>query len=65
MAKGKKKVCYLVFEGRTIGLFETWAECDRSVSGYPGAKYKGYTDADEAFAVWERYEETGVVPVKM
>jgi len=54
-----KKVAYLVFEGRTIGLFEKWAE--RSVTGYPGARFKGYYSAEEAFAVWDRFEADGTI----
>ena len=36
----KKKV-YAVKKGKQTGLFYSWNECKESVSGYPGAEYKG------------------------
>lgn len=45
----KKKV-YAVKKGRQIGLFYSWDECSRSVSGYPGAEYKGFATEEEASA---------------
>ena len=37
----KKKV-YAVKKGKQTGLFYSWNECKESVSGYPGAEYKGF-----------------------
>lgn len=45
---GKK--IYAVRKGRETGLFTTWAECQRQVTGYSGAEYKSFTDVDEARA---------------
>ena len=41
---------YAVANGRTIGVFETWAECNQSVKGYKNAAYKKFDmkqDADD------------------
>lgn len=45
------KKIYAVRQGRSTGLFSTWAECQKQVSGYSGAEYKSFTDrkAAEAF----------------
>ena len=44
-----KKV-YAVRAGRETGIFQTWKECQRLVTGYPGAEYKSFT-------TWEAAEE--------
>ncbi|KAF8990060.1 hypothetical protein BDZ89DRAFT_1152112 [Hymenopellis radicata] len=33
---------YVVFVGRQIGVFRTWAECRAATSRYSGAIYQGY-----------------------
>ena len=43
----KKKV-YAVKKGKQTGLFYSWNECKESVSGYPGAEYKGFETEEEA-----------------
>ncbi len=49
-----KKV-YAVRRGRKTGLFMSWPECQKQVDGFPGARFKGFTDANEAVA-WLREE---------
>lgn len=47
-----KQKFYVVWNGRTKGIFDNWDECRRSVEGYPDPKYKSfdnYTDAVVAF----------------
>ena len=39
---------YAVRKGRQTGLFETWDECRKQVSGFPGAEYKSFQSYDEA-----------------
>ena len=39
---------YAVASGRTIGVFSTWAECNRSVKGYKNASYKKFDTKQEA-----------------
>lgn len=45
------KKIYAVKAGRQTGLFSTWAECEKQVKGYQGAKFKGFESAQEA-AAW-------------
>lgn len=42
------KVFYGVANGRTKGVFTTWAECDKSVKDFPNAKFKKFTSQEEA-----------------
>lgn len=43
-----KKKYYAVKRGKQTGLFMTWEECKKSVSGYPGAIYKAFSDIEDA-----------------
>lgn len=43
---GKKY--YAVREGRSIGVYETWVECESQVKGYSGASYKKFSTYEEA-----------------
>lgn len=42
------KKYYGVKRGKVTGIFTSWDECKRSVEGFPGAEYKGFTDYSEA-----------------
>ena len=42
-----KKNYYVVLVGRRTGVYFTWAECEKEVKGFPGAKYQGFATADE------------------
>lgn len=42
-----KKV-YAVAAGIKPGIYETWAEAERQVKGFAGARFKGFTDRTEA-----------------
>ena len=44
------KKIYAVADGRQTGLFNSWAECEKAVRGYPGAKFKGFADKQSALA---------------
>jgi len=39
---------YAVANGRTIGVFSTWDECNRAVKGYKNASYKKFDTKQEA-----------------
>lgn len=43
-----KKKFYAVKNGRKIGIFETWAECQEQINGYKGAEFKSFPTYDEA-----------------
>lgn len=48
-----KKKYYVVWKGRTTGIFTDWDSCKRSVEGYDGARYKSFPtkiEADKALA---------------
>lgn len=37
-----KQKFYVVWKGRTPGVFASWAECSASVTGFAGAEYKSF-----------------------
>ncbi len=39
---------YAVLVGRKTGIFYTWSECQQQVKGYPGAKFKSFSNRAEA-----------------
>ena len=49
MAKGKSKF-YAVAAGRQPGIYSTWAECERQVKGFSGARFKSFKTREEASA---------------
>lgn len=51
MASNNRKF-YVVWEGRAPGVYDSWEECEAQVSGYPGARYKGFTSQDDAVAAF-------------
>lgn len=42
------KKFYAVKVGRTPGIYETWAECQKQISGFSGAVYKSFASREEA-----------------
>lgn len=42
------KKFHAVAVGRKTGIFELWAEADRQVKGFTGARYKGFNTREEA-----------------
>lgn len=43
-----KKKFYAVRKGNKIGIYNTWDECKKQVSGYSGAEYKSFSSLEEA-----------------
>lgn len=41
---------YAVKVGRTTGVFDNWADCDKSITGFSGAVYKSFPTREEAEA---------------
>lgn len=41
---------YAVRQGRATGIFESWAECQKQVTGYKGAEFKSFLLLEEAKA---------------
>ena len=46
---------YIVFSGRTTGLFYKWTDCLWSTKGYPNARAKGYRTLPAAMAAWNKH----------
>lgn len=47
-----KKKWYVVWQGRTPGVYDRWEDCKQEIEGFPGALYKGFEDknaAEQAF----------------
>ena len=47
MAKSKKKF-YVVWVGKTPGVYDSWKDCQAQISGFPYAKYKSFSTLMEA-----------------
>lgn len=45
---GKKKKYYVVWKGKKAGIFETWEECKKQITGYKNAQYKSFLSFEEA-----------------
>lgn len=54
MAKNKY---YAVAKGRAPGIYETWAECEAQVKGFPGASFKGFPDRNGAESFLSKADE--------
>ena len=58
-----KNKYYVVWKGRTPGVYDNWEACKKEVEGFTGALYKGFPDkasADLAFAKgFSGFGETG------
>lgn len=64
----KKTKYYVVWEGKTPGLFNKWSECLESITGFSGAKYKSFTnryEAAEAFKAGPQSKILRVPPVQL
>ena len=44
----RKKKFYVVWIGRTPGVFTAWSDCEASVKGYKNSRYKSFTTREEA-----------------
>lgn len=43
-----KKKYYVVWEGKSCGVFDRWDECKLQIQGFPDAKYKAFESNEEA-----------------
>ena len=58
---------YVVRKGFKTGIYDTWDECKRHVSGYSGAVYKKFKTIEEAryyFDTGKIMEESGIIVMK-
>ncbi|MDE5687065.1 MAG: ribonuclease H family protein [Paramuribaculum sp.] len=52
---GKKY--YVVWAGHDTGVYDSWEDCKLMVEGFPGARYKGYSNREEAVEAYRRGAE--------
>ena len=48
MGSKKKKKFYVVWIGKSPGVYATWVECNAAIQGFPGAKYKSFPTLESA-----------------
>lgn len=49
-----KKKYYVVWEGRSCGVYNSWADCLKQVKEFPNAKYRGYATFEAATLAFQR-----------
>lgn len=47
---------YLVLKGRNCGIYSTWKDASRQVTGFKGAKHRAFPSEDEALLFWEEFK---------
>ncbi len=45
---------YVVWEGREVGIFNTWEECKKQIDAFPNASYKSFANKKEAENAFHR-----------
>lgn len=60
----KKKKYYVVWLGNNPGIYESWTDTQLQIKGFPGAKYKAFSnrqEAEEAFSgTYDEYHKKSV-----
>lgn len=54
---------YVVWEGRSPGVYDDWADVAPLVENFPGAKFKGFSTQEEAVAAFRRYLNGAEAPL--
>ncbi|MBN2615560.1 MAG: ribonuclease H family protein [Bacteroidales bacterium] len=58
MSKKSAKKFYVVWRGFKPGIYTTWDECKKQVTGFDGAQYKSFKSKEEAQQAFEQsYEQ--------
>lgn len=53
---------YVVWEGHSPGIYDSWEECKQQVDGYPGARYKAFSSQDAATSAYRGdYEDAAAM----
>lgn len=50
MGSKNKKKFYVVWSGKKPGVYESWSDCQSSISGFSGAKFKSFATLEAAQA---------------
>ena len=58
------KKYYVIWEGRSKGIFEDWPTAQKSVAGHKGAKFKGFESRALAEAAYSQAPEKSIVSSK-
>lgn len=53
---------YVVFIGRTPGIYYDWESCKAQTNRFSGSKFKAYDTFEEASEAFDHFEETGETP---
>ncbi len=60
MGKKKTKKYYVVWHGHNPGIYSSWNECKSQVQGVEGAKYKAFSNKEEAEEAYKSFYENYV-----
>ena len=52
-----RKIVYIVFKGRQLGIYSSWPECQEQVNGFKNNLYQSYTTIEEAEIAFVDYVE--------
>ncbi|XP_058075641.1 uncharacterized protein LOC131224104 [Magnolia sinica] len=55
-----KRKFYVVFVGRTPGIYETWEECKSQVHGFSGCLHKSFTVYEDVMLAWNQHKATTI-----
>ncbi len=50
----KKNNYYVVWKGKTPGVYSNWSDCKKEIEGVEGARYMGFTTEEEAKAAYRK-----------
>ena len=45
----KKQKYYVIWAGHKTGIFDTWAETEQNIKGFPNAQFKSFETKEQAF----------------
>lgn len=63
---GAKRKFYVVWQGLSPGIYDSWEECQAQVEGFPGAKYKAFPDIESATAAFRgSYEDQATLLIAL
>ena len=52
MARHNRTKFYVVWEGRSPGIYDNWEDAKDQIDNFPGARFKAFADQDEATAAF-------------
>ncbi|MBE6305270.1 MAG: ribonuclease H [Bacteroidales bacterium] len=57
---------YVVWQGLSPGIYDSWEECEHQVRGFAGAKYKAFNSIEEATAAFRgSYEDQATLLIAL